>query len=358
MILKSIYLLIILLCLSFSGCAKRENEPVQATQVNMDAAIEHIVNYQLRPLAQDFYASTQQLQYQAESFCAAPNQTQLNELREQWKNTHRRWYALSNYKFGPLILDPVFPIYSFIDAHRVRGTDFLVSVRDNLLQDLLKSSPVQLEDYQRKTYQYLGLLPIEVLLFETIKNKSPNTDDILQEYLQLSNKCFMLKGLVQFLNIHAQQIQDAWVQGYGENPYPFNEYLLKHLPSGEQPALTQILTAVQENLDYLHKRHVVVQVGQLANEGWQGLNASLKAIETLLVGDGKTRFTLFTLMRQSGQEASVQEVQKNLAFALQSIQEQDQTNLELALTLLDGNFKRTIPNALQINLGFNFLDGD
>ena len=68
--------------------------------------------------------------------------------------------------------------------------------------------------------------------------------------------------------------------------------------------------------------------------------------------------SLASLMQASGNQTSVDTVRSNLAMARDSISDLDATSFNSAAALLDGNFKREIPDSLDVNLGINFTDGD
>jgi hypothetical protein len=63
-------------------------------------------------------------------------------------------------------------------------------------------------------------------------------------------------------------------------------------------------------------------------------------------------------MRSSNYDASIETVEDNLQTLRTSIELQDITEFEIAAAQLDGNFKREIPEGLEVELGINFTDGD
>lgn len=346
-------LLLTLLVGSTISCAKRQNDPVKPTQANLDAAIEQVQVHHIAQVASDFYFYAGELAETSEEFCSAASEAQLTALQESWKRASETWFALANYKFGPLVQSVVFSVYTFVDSYRVRGTNYTESVRTELDQDLNGEFPLDEAYYQAKTFQFLGLLPLELLLFETVQDTDESVSAILSEFQQVPRKCQMLIGQAEHLLSIAQRIHSGWQENYLQSGVPYYAY-----ESESADRFAEILTAVQEHLDYLHKRNVIDNVAVVSGHNWSSIEYSILDIQRLLEGDAQSSMSLFGVMVGTGNSRAVEEVKENLNFALTSISEKDKVNLQLALTLLDGNFKRTIPDALEVNLGINFSDGD
>jgi hypothetical protein len=78
----------------------------------------------------------------------------------------------------------------------------------------------------------------------------------------------------------------------------------------------------------------------------------------LLVGDANTSDTLFDVMEATGNQNAVAAVEASINQVRQAIANRDVDMLEISLGFLDGNFKREIPDSLELDLGINFSDGD
>ena len=63
-------------------------------------------------------------------------------------------------------------------------------------------------------------------------------------------------------------------------------------------------------------------------------------------------------MKARNNESTVNLLKGNIQIVKTKIAEKNQVDYEAATSLLDGNFKREIPLALNISLGINFSDGD
>ena len=86
--------------------------------------------------------------------------------------------------------------------------------------------------------------------------------------------------------------------------------------------------------------------------------ALVNEVDTLLNGTGRNQFAIFALMTANGYGSSVASVKTNIAGLRDAINSRDAAVFASFLGLLDGNFKREIPNALDVQLGLNFTDGD
>ena len=63
-------------------------------------------------------------------------------------------------------------------------------------------------------------------------------------------------------------------------------------------------------------------------------------------------------MKIKGNENFIPAVESSIEQVRQSIADQNVDMLEITLGFLDGNFKREIPDGLNVDLGINFSDGD
>ena len=57
-------------------------------------------------------------------------------------------------------------------------------------------------------------------------------------------------------------------------------------------------------------------------------------------------------------EQTVLDIEANIQTLRTAFEEKNVVDMKAAAAILDGNFKREIPEALNINLGLNFSDGD
>jgi hypothetical protein len=128
------------------------------------------------------------------------------------------------------------------------------------------------------------------------------------------------------------------------------------LPDGRRP-LTQLIISAQEYVDYLHRRNVVNLAGRLSVTGWVLLERAVDALEDLLAAELEGG-NIFHYMEVLGSRAAVEKVSSDLAAVRTALAAADAEALANALIVLDGDFKREIPDALGIDLGITLTDGD
>lgn len=342
-----------------SGCGgERANDDVSLSEGSLQKALERITTDTILPTVDQFAVQTRTLADQAENFCQAPAAAQLTLLQQQWKNTADAWYQLLPFNFGPLDDDLVFPTYQYIDSYRLRGTDYTETVRTNISNWLAADEPLNEAFFAAQTFQKVGLLALEVALFETSDSHSTQITDITGEFSSSARKCAALTGLSDFLNSKAQQIAYAWNNQYPDTNSSYQHlFLSNNLPDGSS-ALTTLITAQQEFLDYLQQRNVVTTITPLANHAWSMADNALNSIEQVIEGSADAPVSIAALMLASANQQALNTVRSNLAMARDSLTDQDATSFNTAAALLDGNFKREIPDSLDVNLGINFTDGD
>ena len=352
-------LVLILSTLLISACGgSRKNDPIVVSQESLDTALEQAVDNSIIAAADNFAEQAVGLSAKTSTFCSAPGTATLSAAQTQWKLALEYWYRLEPYNFGPLNDDIVFPAYNYIDSLRLRGTDYTDTVRTDIDTMIAGSNPLSSSYFASKNFNQMGLLAIEAALFETAATQSRTLTDILNEFASTPRKCDILQGYTTQLAKRALYVEQGWRHQHKGSTSPYRElFLSNQLDDGAAP-LTQLLAAIQEHLDYLQQRHVASVAAQISGHGWQAVNASIDEIEALLEGKDSTSTSFFDIMIASGYEASVETVRANIQFARDSIALQDAVQFEVAAAQLDGNFKREIPNGLEVELGINFTDGD
>ena len=88
------------------------------------------------------------------------------------------------------------------------------------------------------------------------------------------------------------------------------------------------------------------------------MQASIEATEAIVEGDQGSVVTLASLMLAAQEESALLSVRDNFERAYEAIDDQSNLDFYTAAGLLDGNFKREIPDGLAVELGINFSDGD
>ena len=347
--------------LSFlSSCGgERANDPVVPTSETLDFILTEVIDNSVVPAVENFYDQSIVLKTAATAFCDQQTLTNLEVVQQGWRDLFSLWYRLSNYNFGPLNDNPVFPVYIFIDSLRLRGTDYTDTLQADISNNL--TNDIVLDDayFSSLTFQRMGLLALELMAFETASEAhSRDLNDILLEYQNAPRKCDMLLGYATQIEVRMADVINEWNVSYGGSTDSYRTVFLNaELSDGTEP-ITLLIVSVQEFIDYLRSRDVVSTAAQVSDYSWQAISSSVDEIEELLLGTENTTVSLVDLMIGTGNDAAVSIVVENIASARIAIEQEDTVLLEVALSVLDGNFKREIPDSLEIDLGFNFTDGD
>ncbi|WP_430460127.1 imelysin family protein [Thalassolituus sp. LLYu03] len=347
------------LALLLSACGgERLNDEAVLSEGALSKAVQELAENTIIPAVTGFTTEATNLDDAASAFCADISSSNLQTLQAQWKTTSASWYRLLPFNFGPLDDDAVFPAYQYIDSYRLRGDNYLSSVRTVINQWLASSDTLDADFFNSLTFNKVGLLAIEVAAFETAGTQSSSAADIVSEYASTSRKCAVLTGLTGALKEKATYVQDGWQVAYVDSTSPYlTLFINDDLPDGAS-ALSTLITAIQVYLDYLPTRNVLTTTATLSGNIWYQVDDSLTVIRELLAGTANSSVTLFSLMTSSGNSTAVATVTANLDQADENISDEDATSFNATAALLDGNFKREIPDSLDVSLGINFTDGD
>lgn len=366
---KLYFLLIVITSLLMTACGGTNSSSATLKSGNseLNLAAAEAIDHTIIPAANKFQQQAKALVASSESFCRANNITEehLIALQVQWKATNDAWFELLPYRFGPMINSEVLPTYIFIDYHRQRGSDSTDTVRSNVDSLIATSSD---NEFATRLSQIgangLGLLALEVVIFEDAANQSTDATDIIAEFQSTARKCDVLTEFGHKLLSRANDIQQGWVANYRETGKSYRDLIIDNQleavlgdESGES-AIKTIMVSIQEFYDYLAKRNVTTNVAQISETTWLALDHSIKSTETLLAGTDQTTISLNAIMKNNRFEQTVSNIEANLKTLKLALEEKNTISTQSIAGTLDGNFKRDIPDALNINLGLNFSDGD
>lgn len=333
----------------------------------LNIAATEVIDNTIIPAAQRFREQSKALVDKSQLFCAASNTTEENlmTLKTQWITTNLAWFELLPYRFGPMINSEILPTYLFIDYHRQRGNNATDTVRNNI--DTLIASNTEAEynlTLSRIGASGVGLLALEVLIFEDAENQSLASADIIAEFNNNSRKCQLLLDIGNKLLSRADDVHQGWTTNYRNTGKSYRNLVVNNQleevfddEAGES-AIKKIMVSLQEFYDYLAKRNITSNVAQLSSSTWLALEHSLKTTEELLNGAKSTSISINAIMMNNRFEQTVENINTHIETLRTAIEEQNITDTKAAAATLDGNFKRDIPDALNINLGLNFSDGD
>lgn len=336
------------LALLFSACGEQHDRANEGPSA-VDVFVAGIADEQILDDLKRFSSDTKTLRQRAEDFCEDPGDQTLATLREQWTKAAGAWYRVQLFNFGPADADPVFPLFTFIDSLRLRGTDYTDSVMSTLEAWRTSDDELDAEFFAEQRFNDVGLLALELALY--------GSEEPLSAFLETPRRCDILIGLATSLERRATQLREGWTEDYNGTGTPFVELLLEdELPNGRQP-LAQLVLSGQDYLHYLHDRGVVKLAGRASDSSWLLVGNALDAIEDLLAVDHGGG-SLFEWMERLGHASAVEKVSGDLAAARDALKARAVEDFEAALALLDGDFKREVPDALGIELGLTLTDGD
>lgn len=352
-------MMIPILGLTACGGGERQNESVNTTEGGLQATLNHTVDSQITPAFSALHTRTQHVQTAANDFCTAPDMAGLQVLQQAWQNLSLQWNQTAYYNFGPLNDDLISPRINFIESMRQRGTDYTGTVRAEIETQLNAQTPLNTDYFNGLAFTKTGLLSLEVLLFEDSRgDHSQAAADILEDYRLQPRKCDYLNGMADYVNRLAQTLNNEWQHADQSGHPPYAAVFKNEQMQDDSEAIPTLLTSVQNHLDYIKRRKLQgVKDARLSGMFYQNILAMLDGIESLLKRNG-AQPSFFSYMASGGYNAAIDTVETNLAAARAAARQQDDATLATYIGLLDGNFKREIPDSLAVTLGINFNDGD
>ncbi|SIT01039.1 hypothetical protein SAMN05421686_107223 [Thalassolituus maritimus] len=348
----------ILLAGLLTACGgERKNDPLVLTDDTLNTALTRIVDQTVIPNTQAFAEDAEALVVAASSFCNAPNTDGLQQTQSAWEASSTGWYRILPFLFGPPDDNLLTPGYLFIDSLRQRGNDYTSTIRTEINESVSGSEPLNGAYFDGLSFTKVGLLALEVALFEDASESSADSD-IVAGFIAHPRRCDYLEGLAQLQAEYANDFYQGWTSDYQNSGEAYRERFLRGATDDGSAPLTLLLTSAQEHLNYLKQRTVADQAGQISGISSALMQASIEATEAIVEGDQGSVVTLASLMLAAQEESALLSVRDNFERAYEAIDDQSNLDFYTAAGLLDGNFKREIPDGLAVELGINFSDGD
>lgn len=326
---------------------------------DLTLALKETVNKTIIPTVEGFLQSSQQFKQKTTDFCGAPSKPKLTELQDGWKSLSLQWYKLAIYNFGPVNDDVIFPKINYIDSLRQRGTDYTGTIRTEITNDMNSAVSLNEAYFSGKDFNRVGLLALELLAFETADNAHLTDDQsIVDEFIATPRKCELLKGLSALNVSHARYIRDGWKTEHLSTGKSYKSLFLNNQFDNGDKSIPVLIVSIQSHLDYLSRRNVATIGAKTAGYGFENIQASINEIKLVLKGASGSQESFFGVMKTFGAQNSVDIVEDNIAAIEAKIQSRNVAELNASMGLLDGNFKREIPQGIGVVLGINFTDGD
>ncbi len=149
--------------LSLVTCGNCESPPPE----NIFARpLKNTVTQSIVPGFARFEDEAKALEASIASLCAAPDEAGLAALQARWRSLALAWNGVVFYRFGPLDDDLIFPAVIFIESMRQRGIDYTETVRESATAAVAGTTPLDDAFFDALTFNKVGLLALEVLVFE------------------------------------------------------------------------------------------------------------------------------------------------------------------------------------------------
>lgn len=319
-------------------------------------ALENTVDEVIVPTVGDFAQASAAMVDQARVFCSAPSESGLEDLQNEWRFLATEWNRTALYALGPLNQDLILPRVIFIESMRQRGTDYTETVREAIDLALSRTEPLDAAYFDNLRFTEVGLLALEVLIFETSGTASTVRSDVAAEFQTSGRKCAYLEGMAEHLERTADAVVRGWTESYLDSGTPFRDRLVRaELEDGSEP-VPALLIAAFEHLDYVKRRKLEgILDAQLADHFYENLVATLDELVRFLDGG---RYSFFDHMEARGFAAEVAQARDAIANARAIAAAEDRQALIPAWGEAEGFLKREVPNGLNVDLGLNFADGD
>ncbi|MEM6989936.1 MAG: imelysin family protein [Myxococcota bacterium] len=322
--------------------------------------MDNTINNTIVPDFQAFEAATEAMQAEVDTFCGAPSPETLQATQDSWRALSEAWNAVVPYNLGPLDDDFIIPKIIFVESMRQRGDDYTQTVRDNLLAALEGDETLDAAYFEGLNFNRVGLLAAEVLVFEDSREgNSTELADVLSDFVEQPRKCTYLQGVTTLLVTVADEVEGGWSVSFQEGEAFRDTMLGTELADGAEP-VAGLLIALQEYLLYLKDRKLEgILDARLSGHFYPNVSAMLDGFERLLAQpEPEDAVGILDFMDAHGFEDDADTVRANLEAAKAAAAAEDREALAAAVGLLDGNVKREIPDALGVDLGLTFTDGD
>lgn len=348
----------------FACGTQRENDTaVPGSAASLNIALNTAIANSIIPAVTGFNNELTTLQSRAAVFCTAKDATTLMAMQTQWRLLSEQWNRLSMYNIGPLSKDLTLfaPLINYIESMRERGIDYTSTVR-SLVTDVISNTPTLNQAYfDALVSRRVGMLALEVLIFEdSMAVPSTSLTDIVTDYQTNTIKCDLLTGMVALMQRHAEIVVSGWQANFDNSGKSFTDILLDGELADAAESVPALIASIQLHLDYTKRRKLETALldARIAGHFYANIRATLDEIEVLLEGADPDSFTFFDHMLAGGYGDQVEIVRNTITVAKTAAVNEDRVALITAIGELDGNFKREIPDGLNVVLGITFSDGD
>ncbi len=334
----------------WSDTKKFEAPPIELSATGLQKVVNHTVDFTIIPNLNDWQSSANTMLNSSEKYCQNPTLQGLKGLQGDYQALATAWNRSVMYDFGPLRDNLFFPKVHFVESMRQRGKDYSKSIKSNFKKRLNDDRVLDESYFKKLKFTLVGMTAIEILLFD-------GSDSELLAAYQNPRQCQLLTGIVKLNAANADYVVNGWQQGSDAKPSYRQQFFLNKLPDGEK-SLTKLIFAMQDYLRYIKQRKLEGKLdAKLSAMTFTNFSTGLKAVEDTLTAK-QSGYGLFDYLNKAGKGAVVQRFQTLLQKTNAAIEQQDIETMKQLYSAMIKMLEKDIPQALGVNLGMNFVDGD
>lgn len=347
------------------GCGGEPPESMPPSDF-VGRALDAAITDTMVPTMTEFAEQALKLDAAVQVTCPAPTQADLLELQERWIALASAWSGAALYNLGPLNDDLIAPSIIYVESMRQRGIDYTETVRESI--DLGIQSDVSLDPayFQRLQFNRVGLLALEVLLFEgAAPVRSSTVSDLVAGFRTQPRRCEYLAGVSSLMAERAISVRRGWTMDFnGQGPF---ESVMRDGPLEDgSEALQALLLSVGSHLEYIERRKLNgildMRIADAARPDlgifYVNLARALREVDDILQRSIDGGPTFLNAMSSRGFSAEVEAIQVDLRFGREALSREDRAETARRIGALKYRFQKDIPEGLGVDLGLNFTDGD
>ena len=341
---------------ALGGCGGEDPPPTGDRAAALTTAADHA-----SASVRTFAARVLALQGAVADLCVEPiDGPQVVRTQRAWIEAARAWAAVAPFFLGPLDDDLITPSILFIESRRQRGIDYTETVREAAEAALASMAPMDAAFFDALSFNEVGLLALEVLLFEASAAAGRATEPaaIAADYVERPRRCLYLFGVAGRLASRAVRVRDEWTVAFGAEGTPFAAQLASGELEDGSSSEAALLVALFEHLDYERRRKIEgVSDAQLSGEFFALQSAMLDSLRATLAGPGDA-YGFLDELADRGEVATRERLLDGFEAASAAIEAEDEAGLGEAYQRLEDRIRSELPPALDVELGLNFSDGD
>lgn len=342
---------IVLTCLLLSASSLAcEPDTTTSEAPDFESTVVALADEAILPAAEGFDTSATELSASIATLCANPDASAVEAARSQWRDTAAAWNQFDVYDFGP-VTEGITPPDAFIDSFKAfrQGKSYVETLREELRTLVTEGTDLSGEDLSSWNFQRVGLVAMEVALFETATEPpDPDASAVAAELVAQPHKCTYLVKQAELLAQRATDLRLVWSPDGADYRATFI--------SSTNDALGGVLNGAGGHLEYFELRGIATQGHPVSGQAFANIGASLDEVERMLAA-GDTD-SLSARLEQARAPEVVTTAAERIGAARAAIASEDADALDAELVALEAILREDIPQALGIELGLNFTDGD